>query len=212
VQIFAVLRLQHDRADATNVTWVTARYVIVAVVAVSALAVLGIAWPTYHAPVTRQWAWLYPSEKWDVVKANSARRGLAPDSVHVVTATTLTNGRQFAIIGGRTATGRSCVAVARGTAVGAAICRISKPVMVFYAPDICTTCSPAGTPMRTLSVLGLIRRGVTVTVIAQGHEGGVGAVPADMGFAFNSNFVGGGERLRARDAGGRVLASFVLHP
>jgi hypothetical protein len=202
-----------DRADACNVTWVTPRHVIVAGLVAAALAGLGIQWSTFHAPVTREWGWLYSSEKWDVVKSSLARRGFDPASVKVVTATTLTNGQQFAIIGGRTNTGRTCLVVARGTAIGATICRISKPIMVFYARDTCTTCSPNGTPMTTLSILGLIRGDVSVTVSEAGHEGGLGGVPAGIGVAFNSNFVSGRERLRARDASGRVLASFSLrHP
>jgi hypothetical protein len=175
--------------------------VIVAVVVASGLAVLGIAWPTYDAPVTQPWGWFYSSEKWDEVKANAVRRGFVPDTVHMVTATTLADGRQLAIIGGRTDTGRTCVAVARGTAIGAAICRISKPVMLFYARD---------TSPKTFSILGLIRSDVTVTVIQGGHEGGVGAVPADIGKVFNTSFGRGSVRLRARDANGRVLASFSL--
>jgi hypothetical protein len=195
---------RRDLADPSTVTWVTTRHVIVAVVVACALAGLGNAWPTYHAPVTREWEWLYSSAKWDEVKANSARRGFAPYSVHVVTATALANGRQFAIIGGRTSTGRTCLAVARGTAIGAPICRISKPVMVFYASDT------GKAPVKSFSILGLIRSDVTVTVSERGHEGGLGAVPAEIGFAFNSDVVSGSERLRARDAGGRVLANFSL--
>jgi hypothetical protein len=182
------------------------------VVVACALAGLGIFWPTYHAPVTQPWGWLYSSEKWDTVKASFARRGFERDSVHVVTATTLANGRQFALLGARKDDGHSCLAVARGTAIGAMICRISKPVMLFSAPDLCAACSPAGTPpMKTLSILGVIRSDVMVTVIQNGHEGGLGAVPADIGFAFNSNFTSSNLRVRARDAGGRVLGTFSVH-
>jgi hypothetical protein len=206
--------LRRDPADACTVTWITPRHVIVAGLVACALAGLGIQWSTFHPPVTREWGWLYSSEKWDVVKASFARRGFDPDSVKVLTATTLTNGRQFAIISGRTGTGRTCLVVARGTAIGATICRISKPVMVFYARDTCNICAPDGTPMKTLSILGLIRGDVTITVSERGREGGLGGVPAGIGSAFNVTFGSGTERvLRARNATGRVLASFSLrHP
>jgi hypothetical protein len=193
------------------VTWVAPRHVIAAVLVACALTVLGIAWPTYHPPVKRQWEWLYSSEKWDVVKANAARRGFAPDSIHVVTATTLSNGGRFAIIGGRTEAGRPCLAVARGVSIGTAICRISKPVMIFSAPDLCAPCSPGKPPTKVVSVLGLIRSDVTVNVVDHGREGGLGAVPADIGFVFNSNFARANVRFRARDASGRVLSDFSAH-
>ena len=116
--------------------WVTTRGVIAAALLACLLAGLGVVWSTFQTPVTREWGSLYSSQEWDVVQASFARRGFAADSVYVVTATTLADGRQFAIVGGRTSTGRTCLAVARGTALGATICRISKPIMVFYQnPD-----------------------------------------------------------------------------
>lgn len=180
----------------TLVARVTARHVIVAGLAGCVLAGLAIVWSTFHAPVTTPWGWLYPAEKWDDVKTSFTRRGFEPGSVHVVTATTVANGRQFALIGARTETGHTCLAVARGTSLGATICRISKPVMVFYARD-------------TRSILALVRGDVTVTMISQGREGGIAAVPTGIGFAFNSSFIHRGDRLRARDAAGRVLANIT---
>ena len=55
-----------------------------------------------------------------------------------------------------------------------------------------------------------IRGDVTATVSESGRESGLGSVPAGIGFAFNSSFVNGSERIRARNARGRVLASFLL--
>lgn len=206
----ALVMARRDRADGSAVTRVPTRHLILPGILICALIGLGILWSTFHAPlVTGPWGSLYSSSNWDVVKANFARRGFDPESVHVVTAATLTNGQQFAIVGG-TKSGHPCVAVARGTAIGATICRISKPVMVFYASDTCAACSPGGNPVRTLSVLGLIRGDVTVTWADQGHEGGLGGVPAGIGVAFNSSFVSRSERIRARDATGRVVASFLL--
>jgi hypothetical protein len=155
---------------------------------------------------------LYSSRQWDVAAGSFAQRGFARDSVRVVTATQLANGRPFALLGGSSSTGRACFVVARGVALGQTICRLSKPVMVFSAPDICAPCSPGGPPFKTRSILVLVRGDVTVTMISQGHESGIGVVPAGAGFAFNYSFVRSGDRLRARDASGHVLASITFRP
>jgi hypothetical protein len=193
---------------------VTARHLIVAGIVASVLAGLAIVWSTFHAPVTAPWGWLYSSKQWDVVKTTFARRGFEPDSVQVVTATRLANGQgqQFAMIGARSSTGHTCLAVARGTAVGATICHIAKPMLVFYARDTCAACSPDGVPMKIRSILGLARGDVTVTAISQGREGGLAVIPTAIGFAFQAGFMRSGDRLRARDAAGRELANITWAP
>jgi hypothetical protein len=165
----------------------------------------------HSSPSTRTAAsWgLYSSREWDAVTARFARRGFARGSVRVVTGTKLANGQPFALIGGTNA-GRTCFAVARGDAIGGTTCRFSKPVTVFSVPDRCTACSPGGAATNSRSILALVRGDVTVTMVQQGRESGVGVVPAGKGFAFNLSFAGGG-RLRARDASGRVLAKISFH-
>jgi hypothetical protein len=153
---------------------------------------------------------LYSAEKWDAVATTFAHRGFAHDSVHIVTGTRLADGQVFALIGGRSNAGRTCFAVARGSALGSTICRIAKPVIVFSAPDTCAACSPGGPPLKTRSILALVRGDVTVTMVSQGHESGIGIVPAGEVFAFNSSFLRNGDRLRARNAAGRVLASVTF--
>ena len=158
---------------------------------------------------TAHWG-LYSSAKWDAVAASFARRGFARDSVRVVTAARLANGQPFALLGARSNMGRTCFAVGRGTVLGATICGISKPLMVFSARDTCAACSPGGPALKTRSILGLVRSDVTATMISQGREGGLGVVAAGPGFAFNTSPVRPGDRLRARDASGRVLASIIF--
>jgi hypothetical protein len=153
---------------------------------------------------------LYSSARWDAVAASFARRGFTRDSVGIVTATRLATGQPFALLGARSNTGRTCFAIGRGIVLGATICRISKPLMVFSAPDTCAACSPGGPALKTRSILGLVRSDVTATMISEGHESGLGVVPAGPGFAFNTSFVRPGDRLRARDASGRVLASITF--
>jgi hypothetical protein len=149
---------------------------------------------------------LYSPEKWHGVAASFSHRGFARDSVRIVTATRLANGQAFALIGGRSQSGRTCFAVARGVVIGSTICQISKPVVVFSAPDACAPCSPGGTPLETRTILALVRGDVTVKMISQGHESGIGVVPAAAGFAFSAGFLRNGDRLEARNAAGRVLA------
>jgi hypothetical protein len=150
---------------------------------------------------------LYAPRQWNAVTSRFARRGFARDSVRVVTGTRLADGHPFALIGARSNAGRTCFAVARGGVLGAAICRFSKPVTVFTARDTCAPCSPAGRPLDTRSLLALVRADVTVTMVHDGRESGVGLVPAGTGFALNSAFIRSADRLRARDASGHVLAS-----
>jgi hypothetical protein len=159
--------------------------------------------------VTAHWG-LYSSAKWDAVTASFARRGFARDSVRIVTASRLADGQSFALLGARSNTGRTCFAVERGIVLGATICSISKPLMVFSAPDTCAACSPDGPALKTRSILGLVRSDVTATMISEGHESGLSLVPAGPGFAFNTSPARPGDRLRARDASGRVLASITF--
>lgn len=149
---------------------------------------------------------LYSAADWNRLAARFARRGFAPGSVRVVTGTALQNGRPFALVGARTRSGAICFAVARGAALGETICRLSKPVTLFEAPDTCAACAPRARPLKTLELLGLVRSDVTVTMTLQGRESGLGVVPAGPGFAFNIG-ARNGDRLRARDASGRTLAA-----
>ena len=183
------------------------------ILAVGLLAIAGVgalaATQNDSATATRSSAsWgLYSAADWNRLAATFARRGFAVGSVRVVTGTALQNGRQFALVGGRTRSGQTCFALARGAALGPTICRLSKPITLFQAPDTCGACSPGRRPLKTLELLGLIRRDVTVTMISQGRESGMGVVPAGPGFALNVG-VRNGDRLRARDAAGHVLAAF----
>jgi hypothetical protein len=183
------------------------KILLVGVLAIAASSVLAVT-KGHSSPASKtpaSWG-LYSPREWDAISSRFSRRGFARNAVHVVTATQLANGQAFALIGSHTNTGRTCFAVARGVALGHTICRISKPLTVFFAPDKCAACSPGGPPASTHAALALVRGDVTVTMISQGRESGVGVVPAGTGFALNSSFRAG-DRLRARDARGRVLLS-----
>jgi hypothetical protein len=154
---------------------------------------------------------LYSPQHWGAVTSSFARRGFARNSIRVVTGTKGPNGQPFALIEGRSNSGRTCFAVIRGSAIGVTICRFSKPVTVFSVRDKCAPCAPDGPPIDTRTILALIRPGVTVTISQEGRESGVGMVPAGTGFALNLSGVRSGARLRARDASGHVLANIALY-
>jgi hypothetical protein len=157
---------------------------------------------------------LYTPTSWNVVAAKFEQRGFSGASIHVVTGTKLANtGQPFAILGARSRSGRNCFAVARGTSLGATICTVSKPLVVFAARDLCTACAPGRSPLKTLTILALVRRDVTsVTMIDRGRESGVIISPAGGGtYAFNSGAALNNAVLRARGKGASILAQVPVH-
>jgi hypothetical protein len=156
---------------------------------------------------------LYSNETWETAAARFEQRGFARASVHVVTGTRLMSTDQpFAILGARAASGHQCFAVARGTALGPTICRVSEPLVVFTARDVCTQCSPGRSPVKTTDVLVLVRGDVReVSMIDQGRESGVGISPAGGGlYAFNASAIRENTLLRARGNGNTILVETLL--
>jgi hypothetical protein len=194
----------------TSRAWKTLVVGLVGVLVVAAVGAFAARQGRSSSPPRRSADWgLYTATRWNAVTASFSRRGFLSDSVRVVTGTRLANGQPFALIGAHTQSGRTCFAAARGTQVGPTTCRLSKPLVAFSAPDTCAPCAPAGPPLKTHTIVGLVRRDVTATIISQRHESGLGVVPAGRDFAFNASFVRPGDRLRARDAAGHPLASIT---
>jgi hypothetical protein len=199
------VRLRADGFRVTRHAWILLALGSVVVAGMAGFAATqGRSSPSTDTPAS--WG-LYSSSDWAALKAGFARRGFARDSVRVVTGTKLASGQPFALLAGRSNVRSTCFAVARGSAVGGTICRLSRPVAVFSAPDTCAACSAGGRATRVQTILGLVRPDVTVTMIHDGRESGIGVVRAGKGFAFNASPVGVGDRLRARDAHRRVLAT-----
>ncbi len=163
-----------------------------------------------NATITASPHWgLYTPTSWNIVATKFEQRGFTGASIHVVTGTKLVStGQPFAILGARSGSGRNCFAVARGTALGVTICNVSKPLVVFAARDLCAQCSPGRSPLKTLTILSLVRRDVSsVTMIDRGHEFGVIISPAGGGtYAFNSGTALNHAVLRARGKGASILA------
>lgn len=194
--------------------WIVAALGVVVILSAGAGSVL-LSRKAPNATITASPHWgLYTPTSWNVVATKFEQRGFSGASIHVVTGTKLAStGQSFAILGARSGSGRNCFAVARGTALGATICTVSKPLVVFAARDLCVQCSPGGTPLKTLTILALVRRDVTsVTMNDRGHESGVVITPAGGGtYAFNSGTALTNTVLRARGKGASILAQVPVH-
>jgi hypothetical protein len=152
---------------------------------------------------------LYSDATWNVVATKLERRGFSRASIHLATGTKLmATGRPFALLGARSDSGRTCFAVARGTSLGPTICHVSEPLLVFTEPDLCAACSPGRSPLKTLTILALVRHDVSsVTMIADGRESGIGISPVDGGnYAFNGGATRNDTVIRARGTGQSILA------
>src|SRR5438105_14321661 len=82
---------------------------------------------------------LFSPADWELVKLRAGWWGLSPDSLQVVGATELGDRRPFVLLTGSTATGRHCFVPLRGLALGAAVCRLTKPLLLFSAPPTWTS-------------------------------------------------------------------------
>jgi hypothetical protein len=201
------------RTDISSVTrrvWTILVIGVLAIVASGAFAVAGGRSTSTIGP-SPHWG-LYSAESWNAATTKFERRGFSRASVHVVTGTKLmSTGQPFALLGARAASGRQCFAVARGTALGPTICRISQPLVVFTARDVCAPCSPGRSPLKTIAVLSLVRRDVHgVSMIDHGRESGMVISPAGDGiYAFNTGAYRN-DILRARGEGNTILAETLL--
>jgi hypothetical protein len=194
--------------------WIIAALGVVVIASAGAGSVL-LSRKAPNSTITAAPHWgLYTPTSWNRVATKFEQRGFSRASIHVVTGTKPAGtGQSFAILGARSGSGRTCFAVARGTALGTTICTVSKPLVIFAAPDLCAQCAPGGTPVKTLTILSLVRRDVTsVTMIDQGRESGVVITPAGGGtYAFNSETALTHMALRARGKGASILAQVPVH-
>jgi hypothetical protein len=194
--------------------WIIAALGVVVIASASAGSLL-LSRKAPNVTITASPHWgLYTPTSWNVVAAKFEQRGFSAASIHVVTGTKLAStGQSFAILGARSSSGRNCFAVARGTSLGATLCTVPKPLVVFAARDLCAACAPGRSPLKTLTILALVRRDVTsVTIFDRGHESGVIISPAGGGsYAFNSGAALNHAVLRARGKGASILARVPVH-
>ena len=206
----------HRHAVASVVASVVIVSVIAALVIVRGGITIALASPQ-HDPSSAirtapHWG-LFSDAGWKTVATRLEQRGFASGSVRIVTGTSLMrNGESFVLLSARSKSGRTCFVVVRGTALGATICRVSKPLLIFSARDLCAACSPEGQPpVKTVAILVLARRDVTsVQAIDGTNKSFQPLVPAGEG---NSAFNGGGRYgtiMRARSKTNAILAELRL--
>jgi len=152
---------------------------------------------------------LYTEASWAKLQTNAAAQHLVPASIDIVTGTSLErNHESFAIVRGRTTTGRRCFAVTFGTRVERLVCRVESPLMTFIQTDTCAACAPnSKVPLKTLTVPGLVRRDVQSVIIHDPYAANLDRVPAGGGTsAFNVSAVRAGTTLTVLGSANRPLS------
>lgn len=157
---------------------------------------------------------IFTAAQWSSLTGTIARRGFDGSSVRVVSSAALANGRSFALLAATSRTGATCVVSVTGDALGPTMCRLSKPLLLFTAPDAWAVPATPGVSAHTVhatAVLGLVRPDVTA-VVARDHRGnatGVALVAAGRMGAFAGSYADI-TSLRAYGAHGRVLMRVTL--
>jgi hypothetical protein len=184
--------------------------------------VAGIATAGAFARVGRPWVmskplpgWgVFTPAEWNTVARGAERRGFDAASIRLVGVTDTTNGRPFGLLAGRSGTGATCVVPVRGTTLGATICKVSKPLVVFTAPQTWKEAAIPGVPAHVVhatAVLGIARHDVAGIVVEdeQHRPSGMGLVQTGRLTTFAGGFRSLAS-LRAFDAKNRTLARLVL--
>jgi hypothetical protein len=166
------------------------------------------------SPPQPGWGMFTPAA-WKTVSSRIERRGFAAASIQLVGGTDTSDGRPFGLVAGRSRTGATCVTPVRGTTVGATVCRLTKPFVVFTAPQTWKDAAVPGVPAHVVhatAVLGIARHDVTGIVVRDSqHRGATGMSLIQTGRL--TTFAGGFvdlASLRAFDAKNHTLARLVL--
>lgn len=198
----------------TRRAWIVlALGIVAAVVTAGAFARAG---RSEFAPSAPQPGWgMFTAAEWKTLSLRLERRGFDATSIRLVGATDTTKGRAFGLLAGRSRTGTTCVVPVTGTALGATVCRLRKPFMVFTAPQTWRDAAVPGTPAHVVhatAVLGVARHDVTGIVVEDKQHRLTGMALMQTGSltTFAGGFAGVAS-LRAFDAQNRTLARLVLH-
>ena len=160
---------------------------------------------------TPQASWgAFTPAQWDTVTTAIARRGFDATSVQVVSAAGTPDGRPFALVAATRHGAAGCVLPVNGVHVGAAICRMTKPLVIFTTPDTWHDAAAPGVPARVVhatAVMGLARRDVAwlATHDDAGRAQGMPLLQAGPMRAFAGSFRDVAS-LRAYDGRNRELA------
>lgn len=163
----------------------------------------GIAYAALHTaaavPLQPPAHWgLYSGGEWKRLATAFERQGFDESSVRLVTGTsTRAAHRSFALLAARSRAGRECFAVARGTNLGTAACRIERPLTVYQWQG---------------TLLALVRKQVgSVTMSGAGRTINVELPPASARFyAFNGGLTARPSTVVAHRANGAVLQTITV--
>jgi hypothetical protein len=160
------------------------------------------------APFKPSPSWgVFTPAQWSSVSAGIEQRGFPAAGIRVVQAVGEQGRRPFALIAATSARGPTCFVPVRGVALGATVCRIAKPVVLWTEPD-------RWHGIRVTNVLGLARHdvvGVSADQVLGGRRSVAGLVLVSG--PGPSTFAGGFAHLsvlRARNAQNRVLLHLVF--
>jgi hypothetical protein len=157
---------------------------------------------------------VFTAAQWKTLSLRVGRRGFAPGSVRIVTAMDTTGHRPFALVAGTTLTGATCIIPVTGMTLGLTVCRLSKPLVVFTAPNNWRDAAVPGIPahvVHAVSVIGIARHDVSGVVARDGSGIAQGLPVIESGRL--RTFAGGFRSLaslRAFDAKNHTLARLVL--
>jgi hypothetical protein len=159
------------------------------------------------------WGMFTPAD-WKTLSLGLERRGFDAASIHLVDVTDTTRGRRFGLIAGRSRTGATCVTPVTGTTLGATVCRLTKPLVLFTAPQTWKVGAAFGTPahvMHATAVLGIARHDVAGIVVRDSldHPTGVTLIRTGPFLTFASGFADPSS-LSVYDAKPRLLEHLVL--
>lgn len=157
---------------------------------------------------------VFTSAAWKSLTKRVAQRGFTAAGVRVVTATGgQQSGHTLALLAASRPAGATCFIPVRGTALGASICRLTRPLTVFALRDHFAEVGRDGRRklVAATEVVGLVRPGVASVAVrstAVGRPSVQGqplfAVPG--GLAFGGGFRGVAATVIARGSSGEIVS------
>lgn len=158
---------------------------------------------------TTQPPWGIGASPLAALRADGARLGLVPVSVHVLEAGAPSATGDAVLLEGRRAPSGDCVFVVQGTTVGPLHCLadVFRKSPLFVVTYRTRGVLGAGSPMTW--ALGVLRPDARYGVTGEGRERM--SLPILAGGAFNLGVPGRSVRLQLFDKGNRLLADVTLH-
>jgi hypothetical protein len=154
------------------------------------------------------WGVFTPAQ-WKTVALGIERRGFDAASIRLVNVTDTADHRPFGLVAGTSSAGTTCVTPVTGTTLGATVCKLTKPLVVFTAPQTWNEGSPAHVVHAT-AVLGIARHDVSGIVAGEsGRQAGMFLIRAGRLGTFASGFRNMSS-LRAFNVKNRTLARLVF--